>query len=147
MAAQIVDPAVAREYIEAFHRLPDETGAQFWTTALHSGQISLSQLSVIFANSPEFAAHYSGATATTPASIALVQEFYSPGLERNAPPATDPGVQYWVHSGLDAAQLLEAFSQSPQFTEEMQPQITIFQNAEITGTLGVLAGLPYPEYL
>jgi len=91
--------------------------------------------------------HYSGATATTPASIALVQEFYSPGLERNAPPATDPGVQYWVHSGLDAAQLLEAFSQSPQFTEEMQPQITIFQNAEITGTLGVLAGLPYPEYL
>src|SRR5579871_2885058 len=125
----VVDPVI-REYQAAFNRVPDQGGISFWVNQFGSGALSLSQISTIFANSAEFTALY-GATATTPANQALVSALYFNVLNR-APDAA--GLAYWSSQNLDAAQLLQAFAQSPEFVTDAGPAITAFQNLEAAGT-------------
>ena len=87
-------------------------------------------MSIAFANSPQFAATFSGANATTPANTALVTAMYQNVLGR-APDA--PGLAFWLSSGLNAAQLLQAFTQSAEDINLLAPHIIAFQNLEASG--------------
>ena len=136
----VVD-AVFREYLVAFGRAPDAAGAAYWTHELGSGEISLAQLSTVFANSPEFKALY-GVNASTPATtqaiapvsgLGLISTLYLVALSQT-PDA--PGHAYWTNSGLNAGQLLEAFSQAQGAVKLFQAEIINYQNE--TPTVGQL---------
>jgi hypothetical protein len=121
----IVNPVI-REYEAAFGRVPAAAGASYWVNQFAANPAELSQMSVIFANSAEFMALY-GADATTPTNAALVTALYTNVLGR--PPAA-AGLAYWVAQPLDAAQLLQAFSQSQEYIINTASAILGFQNAE-----------------
>src|SRR5271165_166127 len=106
----VVDPVI-REYQAAFGRVPDEGGVAYWVGQVAANPSDLSVLSTIFADSTEFFNDY-GATAATPVNTAIVTGFYHNVLGR-APDAA--GLAFWVNSGLDTSQLLQAFSQSSEF--------------------------------
>jgi hypothetical protein len=129
--------AITREYLVAFNRLPDQTGAIYWTHALENGT-PLSQISIDFTNSTEFStSHYLQANANTPASAVwffpanytgpanVIEEFYLSAFGREADQA---GESYWQNSGLDTAQLLTAFSQAPEAIAHLQGSVTGFEN-------------------
>ena len=123
--------AVIREYQGAFGTVPDQAGAAFWTHAIDNGTASLATLSVAFALSPQFSTLYNGATATTPANTTLVTAFYQNVLQR-APDAA--GLAFWLGSGLNAAQLLQVFTQSAEAVNLFAPHVIAFQNLEAAGT-------------
>jgi hypothetical protein len=123
-----VDPVI-REYQAAFGRVPDQAGAAYWVGQVAANPANLAVLSTTFANSAEFMTDY-GASATTPASSTLVTALYTNVLGR-APDAA--GLAYWSNSGLDAAQLLQAFAQSSEFITDTTPYVIQFQNAEVAG--------------
>ncbi len=123
-----VDPVI-REYQAAFGRVPDQAGVAYWVGQVAANPANLALLSTSFANSAEFFADYA-ATATTPASSTLVTALYQNVLGR-APDAA--GLAYWSNSGLDAAQLLQSFAQSPEFITDTTPYVIQFQNAEVAG--------------
>jgi len=125
----VVDPII-REYQAAFNRAPDPSGGAFWTHQLGGGGVSVSQLSTVFANSPEFGGFYGGATATTPANMTLVTAMYVNVLAR-VPDAA--GLAFWTSQGLNAAQLLQDFSQSTEFVQFIEPHIIAFQNTTAAG--------------
>ena len=122
--------AVIREYQGAFGTVPDQGGVAFWVHAIDNGTASLATLSIAFANSPQFATTFGGANATTPANTALVTAMYQNVLGR-APDA--PGLAFWLGSGLNAAQLLQAFTQSAEDINLLAPHIVAFQNLEAAG--------------
>ena len=123
-----VDPVI-REYQAAFGRVPDQAGVAYWVGQVAANPANLALLSTAFANSAEFFADYA-ASATTPASSTLVTALYQNVLGR-APDAA--GLAYWSNSGLDAAQLLQSFAQSPEFITDTTPYVIQFQNAEVAG--------------
>ena len=61
----------------------------------------------------------------------LVTAFYVNVLRR---PPDAAGLAFWVGTHDNAAQLLQAFAQSPEATTLMAPYIIAFQNEEIAGT-------------
>ena len=131
----VVD-AVIREYQAGLGRIPDEPGIAFWVGQVAANPANLLRLSVIFANSTEFGNDFGGANATTPANSALVNGLYHNVLQR-APDAA--GLAFWVNSGLNGAQLLQAFAQSPEFINDTTPHIVAFQT-EISNN----PSAPYP---
>ena len=124
----MVNPVI-REYQAAFGRVPDQAGLKYWVGQVASNPNALASLSVIFANSAEFNTRYA-ANATTPASVALVAELYANVLGR---PPDAAGLAYWSSQNLDAAQLLQAFAQSPEFIADTAAAITVYQNGEAAG--------------
>ena len=132
-----VDPII-REYQAAFDRVPDEAGITYWVGQAVANPGDLSTLSTIFADSSEFTSLY-GATATTPANAALVTGLYENVLGR-APDAA--GYAFWLNSGLDAAQLLQDFAQSPEFINDTTAPIATFQT-QISSPPGT-SGQTYP---
>ena len=110
-----VDPVI-REYQAAFGRVPDQAGVAYWVGQVAANPANLALLSTSFANSAEFFADYA-ATATTPASSTLVTALYQNVLGR----APDAAGLAWSNSGLDAAQLLQSFAQSPEFITDTTP--------------------------
>ena len=120
-----VNPVI-REYQAAFGRVPDQAGLGYWVGQVASSPNALAELSVIFANSAEFNSRY-GASATSPASVALVGLLYENVLGR---PPDAAGLAYWSSQNLDAAQLLQAFAQSAEFITDTAAAITIFENGE-----------------
>jgi S-layer protein len=120
-----VNPVI-REYQAAFGRVPDQAGLAYWVGEVASNPNALAELSVIFANSAEFNSRY-GASATSPASASLVGLLYENVLGR---PPDAAGLAYWSSQNLDAAQLLQAFAQSPEFITDTAAAITIFENGE-----------------
>ncbi len=135
----VVDPVI-REYQAAFGRVPDQAGLKYWVGQVASNPNALASLSVIFANSAEFNTRYA-ANATTPASVALVAELYANVLGR---PPDAAGLAYWAGQNLNAAQLLQAFSQSNEFIADAAAAITVYQNGEAAGapvTTGSLLAL------
>jgi hypothetical protein len=120
-----VNPVI-REYQAAFGRVPDQAGLAYWVNQVASSPNALASLSVIFANSAEFNARY-GANATTTANSALVGLLYENVLGRQPDAA---GLAYWSSQKLNAAQLLQAFSQSAEFITDAAAAITIYQNGE-----------------
>ncbi|MGA8169378.1 MAG: DUF4214 domain-containing protein [Methylocystis sp.] len=125
----VVDPVI-REYQAAFGRVPDQAGLAYWVGIVGANPSALSTLSTTFANSAEFTARY-GANATTPASVALVAELYENVLGRQPDAA---GLSYWANSGLNAAQLLQAFAQSGEFITNTTAAVTAYENLEAAGT-------------
>ena len=123
-----VNPVI-REYQAAFGRVPDQAGLSYWVNQVASSPNALASLSVIFANSAEFNTRY-GANATTPANASLVGLLYENVLGR---PPDAAGLAYWSGQNLDAAQLLQAFAQSPEFITDTATAITVFENAEAAG--------------
>jgi S-layer protein len=120
-----VNPVI-REYQAAFNRVPDQGGLAHWVGQVASSPNALASLSVIFANSAEFNARY-GASATTTANATLVGLLYGNVLGRQ-PDAG--GLAYWSSQKLTAAQLLQAFAQSPEFIADTAASITLFENDE-----------------
>ena len=92
-------------------------GVAYWVGQVATNPANLASLSTIFANSAEFMTDYA-ASATTPASSTLVTALYTNVLGR-APDAA--GLAYWSNSGLDAAQLLQAFAQSAGIHHRHRP--------------------------
>ena len=135
----VVNPVI-REYQAAFGRVPDQTGLAYWVDEIGANPSALAVLNTTFANSAEFNARY-GAKATTPANLGLVVELYENVLGRQPDSA---GLTYWVNSGLDAAQLLQAFAQSAEFISNTASAVTTYENLEAAGTpptAGSLLGL------
>ena len=124
-----VNPVI-REYQAAFDRVPDQAGLKYWVNQVASSPNALAELSVIFANSVEFNSRY-GASATTMANASLVGLLYENVLGR---PPDAAGLAYWSSQNLDAAQLLQAFAQSPEFITDTAAAITIFENGEAADT-------------
>src|SRR5579871_435809 len=124
-----VDPVI-REYQAAFGRVPDQAGVSFWVNQLASNPALLSNLNVVFANSAEFTARYGVSGATAPGTVALISALYENVLNRAPDP---PGLAFWLAQNLDAAQLLQAFAQSPEFINNTQAAIIAFQNLEAAG--------------
>jgi S-layer protein len=124
--------AVIREYQAAFGRVPDQAGLNFWVNQVAANPSALSTLSTTFANSPEFESLY-GATASTSGmgNVALVTSLFTNVLGR-APDAA--GLAFWTSQPLNAAQLLQAFAQSPEFITDTTSAITNFEQDEINGT-------------
>jgi hypothetical protein len=124
-----VNPVI-REYQAAFGRVPDQAGLKFWVGAIAANPSALSSLGTTFASSAEFNTRY-GANATTPAGVALVGELYANVLGR---PGDSAGITFWANSGLNAAQLLTAFAQSPEFITDTTTAVTNYENLEAAGT-------------
>lgn len=138
-----VNPVI-REYQAAFGRVPDQAGEAYWVHQFGTGAASLTQISTIFASAPEFSTLYGGAGPTTPANTALVTAFYQNVLQR-APDAA--GLAFWTNSGLNAAQLLQAFSQAPEAVNTFALPIINYENLEAAGTppvTGSLFAIPIP---
>lgn len=125
----IVDPVI-REYQAAFDRVPDQSGETVWVNAFGAAHVSLNDISFNFANSPEFQRLYQ-ANAFTLANQTLVDAFYHNVLQRAPDPA---GETFWINSGLDAAQLLQYFAQSPEMMTKATPYITSYQFGEMAGS-------------
>ena len=120
--------------------MPDQTGLAYWADEIGANPSALAVLNTTFANSAEFNARYT-ASATTPANLGLVAELYENVLGRQPDAA---GLTYWVNSGLDAAQLLQAFAQSSEFINNTASAVTTYENLEAAGTppaAGSLLGL------
>ena len=126
--ANVVNPVI-REYQAAYDRVPDQAGLSFWVNQFGSGGVPLSQISSTFASAPEFTVLY-GADANTPANTTLVTALYQNVLGR-LPDAG--GLAYWSSQHMDAAQLLQAFAQSPEFVNDAASPIVAFENSEIAG--------------
>lgn len=122
----VVNPIV-REYQTAFNRVPDQKGENFWVNSFGDNTTDLTQISTVFANSAEFYGLYQ-ATATTSANLRIIDGLYTNALGR-APDAA--GEQYWLNSGLDAAQLLQAFSQSAEMVAKNANYIREYQLREM----------------
>lgn len=121
---------VIREYQAAFGRVPDQAGLNYWVDAVAANSSMLSQLNTIFANSAEFQARF-GANASTTANSALVSSIYQQVYNR-APDAA--GLAYWAGSGLNAAQLLQAFANSAEYISLTSAAIKAYEQLELTGT-------------
>ena len=137
----VVDPVV-REYQAGLGRIPDMAGLQYWVGQFAVNPSALDALSVAFTNSTEFM-NDTGANATTPANTALVTWFYVNVLGRQP---DNPGLAYWENSGLDAAQLLKAFSQSTEADAHFLPAVDAFLTDISNFALTVPPGsaTPYP---
>jgi uncharacterized protein DUF4214 len=129
LAQDVVDPVI-RLYQAALDRVPDEAGASFWVNQVNANPAALNTLAVDFANSPGFMTLFN-ADAATPANTALVNGLYLNILGRVGDPA---GVAFWASSGLNAAQLLQAFANAPAFISHSQPFIDAFQTEISTPT-------------
>lgn len=125
----IVNPVI-QEYQAAFNRIADQSGQNFWINSYGSNPLAITQISVAFANTPEFFGLYQS-TATTPANLTLLNGIYHNALGR-APDAA--GEQFWLNSGLNTSQILQAFAQSAEMTTKSAPYINTFQLGEMAGS-------------
>ena len=101
---------IARLYFSAFERFPDVGGLAYWSQ-VYSSNVPLASIAQAFAQSAEFQARYG----------ALNERGYMTQLYQNvlgrAP--DQAGLDYWTGQlesfSLSRGQVLEAFSQSPEF--------------------------------
>lgn len=139
-----VDPVI-RMYQAAYGRVPDQAGEAYWVGKFATQPGAIGEMATIFANSGnavysgtpgEFQLLYGGATANTPSGTSglgaiLVTDLYENVLGRTPDPQ---GLLFWEQSGLDAAQLLQAFATSAEFINDSAPAIINYQNLEAKGT-------------
>jgi hypothetical protein len=102
-----------RLYTAAFDRAPDKAGLGFWLHSAESGT-GLSAMAHGFIDSAEFRSLY----GASPAADAFVAALYHNVLHR---PGDAAGVAYWedrLGHGADRADVLAAFSESPENQEQ-----------------------------
>ncbi|MGB9989060.1 DUF4214 domain-containing protein [Massilia sp. SM-13] len=110
--------SVYRLYRAAFARKPDASGLLYWI-GVRNGGASLESIAQGFVSSPEFKGIY-GQSSTDPA---IITGLYRNVLERDPDPS---GLQYWQgvqRQGAALAQILEAFSESPENRASIATQI------------------------
>jgi hypothetical protein len=128
-AITFVDSLI-RLYQGAFSRVPDTTnppqgsGFYFWVSYNHTAGIS--NIASNFVSSSEFLSIYS----SNQVSAALITAFYFNVLRRE--PSVDE-VNSWLHTGLNAAQILVGFTESAEFKVSSLPRVNAFKAALIAG--------------
>ena len=125
----VVNPVI-RLYQAAFGRVGDQGGLQFYVSEITANPSILSQLPTDFANSPEFTGRY-GVSASSPVNAAFLTALYENVLGR-AP--DQDGMNYYLTGGYTVAQVLQGFSNSPEFIQDTAASIITFQNLEAAGT-------------
>lgn len=150
-----VDPVV-RLYQTAFNRLPDTNGMTAWTVPFSTGAITLQQIANGFTTSTEFTTLY----PTSMTNSQFVGALYYNILQRQG---EDAGIKGWVDAlnkgALTRAQVLLGFSESGEFTKNIEPAVNTFltniantalanQGAALlyTGSLFDLGGAPTATY-
>ncbi len=107
-----------RLYQSAFDRAPDKPGAGFWIGALEHG-ITLQQVAQGFIASDEFKALY----GANPSDTDFVTRLYQNVLHRAGEPG---GMEFWtgmLQLGVQRADVLAAFSESPENVAGVAPLI------------------------
>lgn len=97
---------VFRLYEAAFHRVGDPEGVGYWLNQVDSGA-RLEEIANQFIRSQEFINLY----GSSPSNNQFISALYQNVLGR-APDAA--GLNYWLNSGLNKAQLLIQFAESPE---------------------------------
>ena len=109
---------IARLYFAALLRAPDNEGLFYWVQVLASGQL-LSSIAHAFSQSPEFIGRFGALD-----NRAFMTLLYQSVLGRN-PDA--PGLDYWAGQldafALSRGQVLEAFSQSPEYIQAIGNEV------------------------
>jgi hypothetical protein len=108
-----------RLYQAAFDRTPDLDGLGYWIAQLDRGA-SLDGVANAFIHSAEFVALYGAASS----DLLFVKELYGNVLHREP---DQPGVDYWtgrLQAGASRAQVLTAFSESPENQAALIGQIS-----------------------
>lgn len=126
LAANTVEPLL-RIYQSAFGRKADVGGLNFYADQLRNGQTTIDTIAKEFAASPEFTSRFPNAETDT---SNFVSSLYTNVLGREADAA---GQAFWANSGLSAAQLLTAFSQSGEFMSRTNGAIDSYLNARAAG--------------
>ena len=140
-----IEPVI-RLYYAALARAPDYAGLQNWSTALHSGALTLAGAADQFATSAEFVLKYGSLDNTQ-----YVQQLYLNVLGRPADPA---GLADWVgqlDGGTSRGTVLVGFSESTEFKADLTNQVEVLRlhyllmqrmptAAELQSGLGFLAG-------
>lgn len=122
-----VDP-VFRLYQSAFGRVPESDAAvRFYADLLRGGQATVTSLANNFSASPEFVARYGSAGP----NAAYVTALYVNVLGRT-PAASE--VDWYLASGMTTSQMLQGFSQSPEFQTRSGPAVDAFLNSNALGT-------------
>lgn len=123
-----VDPVI-RLYQAAFGRVPEAASSiDFYADRLADGRMTPVTIAQSFAASPEFQLRYGTDTAPNAATITAL---YLNVLGR-APEAA--GLQFYLNSGMSTAQMLQAFSQSPEFQARSNAAVEALLNANALGT-------------
>jgi S-layer protein len=150
-----VDPVV-RLYQTAFNRLPDTAGMTAWVVPFSTGAITLERIATGFTQSTEFTTLY----PTSMSNSQFVGALYWNILQRQG---EDAGIKGWVDAlnkgALTRAQVLLGFSESGEFTKNIEPAVNTFltniaqtplanQGAAslYTGSLFDLGGAPVTTY-
>lgn len=110
---------VARLYAAYFDRAPDAGGWAYWNQRTVDG-LNLWQTSDYFADSPEFDEIYGGNLS----NVDFLDLVYENVLDRD-PDAG--GLQYWtqrMNTGTTRGQVMVFFSESPEYIEQVAPDIT-----------------------
>ncbi|WP_460451295.1 Calx-beta domain-containing protein [Alsobacter sp. SYSU BS001988] len=118
---------VARLYEAAFGRKPDAGGLNSWDDALRKGA-SLHDIAQGFVASAEFRDHYGVGASFDRAGF--VTSLYHNVLNREPDAA---GLKFWTQSSTAPADLLVAFSQSPEFVSRAAPEVLEFFLRAATG--------------
>lgn len=123
-----VDPVV-RLYQAALGRVPESNVAlDFYADRLADGRLNLESIARSFAASPEFQARYGADPMPNAASITAL---YLNVLGR-APAAAE--VDWYLASGMTTAQMLQGFSQSPEFQARSNAAVDALLDANALGT-------------
>lgn len=127
-ASNFVDPVI-RLYQAAFGRVPESSAAiDFYADNLRAGTWTVSQIASNFAASPEFAARYGSAGP----NAAYITALYVNVLGRT--PAASEVDWYLNTSKMNAAQMLQGFSQSPEFQARSGAAVDALLNSNALGT-------------
>ena len=138
-ATNFVDP-VLRLYEAAFGRAPESSAAiDFYADLLRSGAATVSDIAGNFAASPEFAARFGSGGP----SGAFITALYLNVLGR-APVAAE--VDWYQASGMSAARMLEAFSQSPEFQARSAAAVDAFLDGIALGDQVFTGSIFRPTY-
>lgn len=121
-ASATIDPLV-RLYEAAFGRVPEDAGLEGWATALRSGTTFL-EIAQGFTGSPEFAARYP--EVANGDLSGFITALYQQTLGR-APEAA--GLAGWIGSGLTTAEILIGFSESLEFHNRSEANVTTYLSA------------------
>ena len=123
-----VDPVV-RLYQAALGRVPESNVAlDFYADRLADGRLNLESIARSFAASPEFQARYGADPMPNAASVTAL---YLNVLGR-APAAAE--VDWYLASGMTTAQMLQGFSQSPEFQARSNAAVDALLDANALGT-------------
>lgn len=118
---------VARLYLAALGRLPDQAGLVSWSHELASRRQSLVQVATAFVSSPEFDVRYGRLD-----SAQFIHRLYLNALGRVA---DDSGLAYWLgrlNAGASRGEIVTGFSESAEFRTRVGVDVEITRTFSTT---------------